>query len=107
MGDYHKGSFTIMATGDTEAEQRAICDILKYIQKHPNVKHSAEGVAKYWILQQRLEESLETALAALNFLTTNGFLERIESKQTSEIFKVNKKKLDEIPRMLKKLGKQK
>lgn len=87
----------------TKDEKIAAVDILKYIQKQPNVKHTAEGIAKYWIYQQRLEENLDTVISAIAYLVQRGFL--IEENEISEtsFYKVNKDKIVEIETTLKKL----
>lgn len=87
----------------TEEERTAIRDILKYIQKQPKAKHTAEGIAKYWIFQQRLEEKLEIALAAITYLVNEGFLEKIQVQNNSCYYCVNQEKLREIPQTLQRL----
>ena len=78
----------------------AICDILKYIQKQPQSKHTAQGIAKYWILQQRLEERIEDVTIALEYLVQQGFMEKVNNAGGNSYFKVNKNRLEDIPKTL-------
>lgn len=88
----------------TNEELAAIKDIMKYISKNPEAKHTAEGIARYWIFQQRLEEKLEIAKKAIDFLVDEGFLQRIESANAGQqLYKVNKEKLKDIPQELENL----
>ena len=75
----------------------ALCDILKYIQKQPQAKHTAQGIARYWILQQRLEEKIEVVSGALQYLVQQGFLIEVKNIDGNSYFKVNENKLKDIP----------
>ena len=87
----------------TSDEKQAICDILKYIQKYPQAKHSAEGIAKYWIFQQRLEEKLDTVLAAIRYVVKSGFLEEIHNENNHCYYRANHEKTKDINRELERL----
>ena len=86
----------------TPEQRQAVCDILKYIQRQPHAKHSAEGIARYWIFQQRLEERLDIAFHAIHFLVEKGILENIKSG-ASCYYRVNQKKMFEITAILEQL----
>ncbi len=43
-------------------------EISDYINKRPNAAETAEGIAKWWIPRQRIEESVEVVEKALEFL---------------------------------------
>jgi Fe2+ or Zn2+ uptake regulation protein len=91
----------------TRQEMNAVCDILKYIQKRPRVKHTAEGIARYWIFQQRLEEKFETVMVAIEFLVKRGILEEVEKADGNSYYRTNHNKTLEIPVVLAKLQKAK
>ena len=87
----------------TEDEINAVCDLLKYIQKYPGVKHSSQGIARYWISRQRLEEKLEVAMQAIKYLTQKGFLEEVKNPDGNTFFKVNEELLKHIPHTIEML----
>jgi len=84
----------------------ALCDILKYIQKQPQAKHTAQGIAKYWIFQQRLEEKIEVVSGALQYLVQQGFLTEVKNVDGNSYFKVNENKLKDIPDTIQTFKKQ-
>jgi hypothetical protein len=81
----------------TEDEMKAAGDILKYAQKHPEAKHTAKGIARYWIFQQRLEEKLEVAISAIEYLVDEGFLIQGNDTASEKYYYLNKKKSKKIP----------
>ncbi|MFQ5603180.1 MAG: hypothetical protein ACE5HS_07920 [bacterium] len=90
----------------TDEQRAAIRDILRYIQKQPGAKHTARGIAEYWTFQQRLEEKVDIVLAAIAYLVKEGFLEEIQKEDLQNYYRVNQKKLEDIPRELEILDKE-
>lgn len=43
-------------------------EILHYLQSHPNATDTVEGVAKWWIWQQRISTIVEQVQLALDYL---------------------------------------
>jgi len=84
-------------------EQAAARDILKYLQKQPNVKNTSDGIAKYWIFQQRLEENFEIVLTAIKYLVKEGFLEEVRKEDKESYYRLNKEKMNEISSAVEKL----
>ncbi len=48
--------------------------ILDYLRKHPKAGDTLEGIAKWWMLRQRLTESLEVVDQALRRLKAQGLI---------------------------------
>ena len=48
--------------------------ILRYLNDCPDAGDTLEGIATWWILQQRLNESLHTVEAALQRLKSQGLV---------------------------------
>jgi len=56
-----------------EAVVRAVADeIARYLDRHPKAADSAEGIRRWWIGRQRLEESLAATQCALDYLERQG-----------------------------------
>lgn len=87
----------------TREQKLAVCDILKYIQKQPQAKHTAEGIANYWIHQQRLEEKIQVVLAAIDYLVDERFLLKIEKDDREFFYCVNSDRLSDIAEAIRKL----
>lgn len=86
-----------------EETRDALMRILKFIEKNPQAKHTVEGIATTWILQQRLEEKIEVVLKVIEYLVKRGFLEEIRKVDDESYYRVNKTKLGEIPEEIKKV----
>jgi Fe2+ or Zn2+ uptake regulation protein len=89
-----------------QEQSQAVWDILNYLQKHPQAKHSAEGIAKYWIFQQRLEEKLDSVLYAIDFLVEQHFLEKIEKSDGSIYYKSKLGDIGGVAERLKEIHKK-
>jgi hypothetical protein len=49
----------------------------RYLSTRPQATESVEGVAKWWLIRQRYEDSLELVQLALDLLVEMGELERV------------------------------
>ncbi len=52
--------------------------IRRYISSRPNASETVEGVARWWLLRQRYEDSLEVVQEALNYLESEGKVTRLK-----------------------------
>jgi len=86
-----------------QEERLAACDILKYLQKHPQAKHTSEGIARYWIHQQRLAEKLGIVLAAIDYLVSEGFLNEVKKEDDQKYYRFNIKKMNELAFTIERL----
>lgn len=77
--------------------REALIGILRFIEKQPQAKHTAEGIARSWIFQQRLEERIEVVLMVIQYLVKKGFLEEIYKEDDECYYRVNKGMLGQIP----------
>lgn len=51
--------------------------ISRYISSRPNATETVEGVAKWWLVRQRYEDSVEVVQDALNYLEKKGKVTRL------------------------------
>jgi hypothetical protein len=51
-------------------------EILRYVERHPRSAETPEGIARWWLSRQRLEEAIDAVRAALDELVSEGKLER-------------------------------
>lgn len=70
--------------------------IMRHMYDNPQAKHSVEGIARYWLFQQKLEERVDQVLSALNYLSRRGLLLEIQNPDGSAYYKLNSDKLDDI-----------
>jgi hypothetical protein len=75
--------------------------IMRHMYENPQAKHNAEGIARYWLFQQKIEEQVDYVMAALHFLTRQGMLLEIQNADGSEYYKLNNKRISEITSFLR------
>lgn len=52
--------------------------IRRYISSRPNATETVEGVARWWLVRQRYEDSVEVVQEALNYLEAEGKVTKIK-----------------------------
>jgi Fe2+ or Zn2+ uptake regulation protein len=57
-------------------ESNVANQILKYLQTRPQASDTLEGIARWWIQNQRLSESVEVVQQALESLKHDGMIEQ-------------------------------
>jgi hypothetical protein len=68
----------MVTNADTEVDAVA-GEILSYLASHPAAADTMEGIARWWITRQRIEEARERVQHALDALVAAG---RLESRVT-------------------------
>lgn len=61
--------------------------IKRYLATRPNASETVDGVAKWWLLRQRYEDSIEHVQLALNLLEERGAVIRVRQSDGKEIYK--------------------
>ncbi|MBC8181024.1 hypothetical protein H8E88_07865 [candidate division KSB1 bacterium] len=90
----------------TEDVRRAIIDILKYIKKYPDAKHTKKGIISNWIYQQRIEENTQTVEEAIDYLINEGILEKVLKEDESFYLRVNRDRNGDILSKLEEFNRQ-
>lgn len=65
-------------------------EIRRYLKRHPKAADTAEGVATWWLLQQRFHDSLLQVTEALEHLATEGTVEILEQQNGKKIYRLRK-----------------
>lgn len=73
----------------TESERKLAVLLIRYMQKNPDAKHTAEGIARWWIMQQKFEEEIEMVEKVLRYLTKRGVLREKILPQNQKYYKIN------------------
>ena len=76
-----------MSGTDDEDVRRVASEIERYLERHPNAMDTLEGIAKWWISQQRYEEALRTVHMALDYLVTKKEVSRQILSNGESIYK--------------------
>ena len=73
----------------TEQERKLALLLIRFMQKNSEAKHTAEGIARWWIMQQKFEEEIEKIKKVLEYLTKVGVLQEIAPTQNQRYYKIN------------------
>jgi predicted transcriptional regulator len=57
-----------------EKEDKTAQHILQYLKEHPEAGDTLEGIAKWWVMLQQLNNSVDAVQTALQSLTTKGLI---------------------------------
>lgn len=74
--------------------------ILGYLTRHPNAEDNLEGIARLWILEQRIEEEVALVQDALNDLEAAGALHKRETKGARVRYRLNHDAYNQILTLL-------
>jgi hypothetical protein len=77
-----------MMNAPTSQKESLSQKILIYLEKHPRAGDTLEGIATWWLEQQRIEEVVEDVAGALEFLIKKGTVRTIKSQSGVTIYKV-------------------
>jgi hypothetical protein len=67
---------------DQQKEAELSRAILLYLDEHPQAQDTAEGIASFWVMRQRVREDVEAVAIVLSKLTKNGQLEEVMQGQS-------------------------
>ena len=73
----------------TEKEQTIAQLLINYMQNNPEAKQTAEGIARWWILQQKFEDEIEVIERVIKCLTDEGIIEKIEFSDSDAHYRYN------------------
>ena len=63
---------------DEQKEAELSETILLYLDEHPQAQDTAEGIASFWVMRQKVREDVEAVAMVLSKLTKSGELEEIK-----------------------------
>jgi len=52
--------------------------ILEYLGEHPDAQDTAEGIASFWVMRQKVKEEVKDVSRVLRQLTKSGQLEKVK-----------------------------
>jgi hypothetical protein len=82
-------------------------EILRYFTRHPQAADTLEGVARWRLLEDRVQRSVEGINDALDWLVAQGFLLQELTAGSGAIFRLNQQRISEAEELLKVVSKTK
>ena len=78
----------------------ASLEILGYLERHPRACDDLIGIARWWLLRQRIETTTREAKDALDELVAKGFLLRTTRPHCQPLYSMNDQKLSQVRTLL-------
>ena len=69
--------------------------VLAYFVRNPGAADSAEGVARWRIMDERIRSSVQQTFAVLRWLVAEGYLDEISTRGAGSIFRLNTDRIDD------------
>jgi hypothetical protein len=83
------------------SEQHAILrGILSYLSEHPNAQDTVEGIAEWWLLRQRIRDSVTATEQALNELVERDLVIRDEGADGRLTYRLNLERNEAVCELL-------
>jgi hypothetical protein len=77
-------------------------EVLAYLLQHPQSQDTMEGIAEWWLLEQRIRHAIADVEAALRELVSNDFLVACQCRDGRTYYGLNRDKEREIRQHLRK-----
>lgn len=75
-------------------------EIMTYFLRHPVAADSLEGIARWRLMLQKIDQTVDETAAALRMLVEGGLMEEIRNGLGEPIFRLNPNKREEAERLL-------
>lgn len=80
--------------------EAAIQDVLRYFVREPLALDTVEGIARWRLLNERLQRGVEETRVAVEWLSDQGFLERVAVSGCEPLFRLVADKRPEAEELL-------
>jgi hypothetical protein len=80
---------------------RVLFDILAFLADHPDADDTIEGVAQWWLLEQRIRQQVPVIEKALTVLVEKGFVLEQGSSNGRTRYRINHRRYKQIKAFLK------
>jgi len=80
--------------------QAVIKEIMRYFVEHPRALDSLEGVARWRLLQRRIDDTVAETEGALEWLVAHGFVQRVEVSFGPALFRIAEENAADVERLL-------
>jgi hypothetical protein len=69
--------------------------VLAYFVRNPDAADSAEGIAQWRIMDEKIRFTVQETFAVLRWLVTEGYLDEISTRGAGTIFRLNTDRIGE------------
>lgn len=86
---------------DEKVDWSIVREILRYFRRNPQAADTIEGVARWRLLDERIERNVTQVSRAIEWLVGRGFLVQELTLPSTSIFRLNQLEHQEADRFLK------
>ena len=86
----------------TTGKSQITREILYYLTAHPDAQDTLEGIAAWWLLEQKIKHTTTEVKKSLSGLVDKGFIVECKGKESHTYYRVNRSKYEEIKAISKK-----
>lgn len=86
---------------DEEVDWSTVRDILRYFRRNPQAADTIEGVARWRLLDERIERNVTQVSRAIEWLVCRGFVVQEFTSPSTSIFRLNQLEHRDASRFLK------
>ena len=83
-----------------EADPEVARQVLFYFMRNPQAADSLEGIARWRLLEERLQRSLQKTDAAVKWLVTKGYLQEIRPVGCVQLYRLDPRRQDDAAKFL-------
>jgi hypothetical protein len=84
------------------ADAAIVKQVLSYFMRNPKAADTLEGVARWRLLEEQIQNSIAQTEAALEWLVAQGLLEELPPRGSRRLFRLNAARHAEAIRLLEK-----
>jgi hypothetical protein len=85
---------------DEEVDWKTVREVLRYFTRNPQAADTIEGVARWRLLDERIERNIAQVSQAIAWLVSRGFLAREFTSPSTSIFRLNRQERQRANRFL-------
>ena len=94
-----------MSWPEPGAETTIVKQVLGYFVRNPKAADTLEGVARWRLLEEQIQNSISQTETAVEWLVAQGLLQEFNPRGTGRLFRLNPARLDDAIRLLEKTEK--
>ena len=91
-----KGTLSEYFVCQSNEVSRILCDILTYLADHPEASDTIDGIAQWWLLEQRIRQEIPAIEKALTELVAKGFVLEQRGSNGRNHYRINRHKQKQI-----------
>lgn len=73
---------------------------MRYLQTNPEAKDTLQGIAEWWLLQEKIAAAVDQVSNAVKWLVANGYLVEKQIPGSTVYYEINPARRDDVLKFL-------